>query len=88
MDNDRVFSLCALTLVAAVASLLTASIATGIAALPEAGGFLGHLALSLGFRAAYKSFGGFDWIYRAAELAGMITPDPALPPDIAAGAIG
>ena len=40
-----------------VGSSITASVISGIATLPSMGVFLEHLALSVGFRAAYKSFG-------------------------------
>ena len=35
----------------------------GVASLPTFGVFLEHLLLSLLFRAAYKSIGGFDWVF-------------------------
>ncbi|MCP5058940.1 MAG: hypothetical protein GY937_19735 [bacterium] len=56
MNNDRVFSIYAATLIAGAASLVTASVMAGYAAVPGLIGFLSHWALSLGFRAAYKSF--------------------------------
>ena len=71
MDNDRAFTLYALTLIAIIGSVITASVASGIATLPTAGVFLEHLALSLGFRTAYKSFGGFDWVYEWADTLGL-----------------
>ncbi len=86
MDNDRIFTLYAFTLIAGVASIITASIAAGVASVPSAAGFLEHLAMSLTFRAAYKSFGGFDWVYRVAELAGMITRETAMSPQLPAEA--
>ena len=62
MDNDRVFAAYSLILIAGVASVITASVLAGVATLPTVGVFLEHILLSLLFRAAYKSIGGFDWI--------------------------
>jgi hypothetical protein len=50
-----------LILVAAVGSLLTASVAAGIALAPSPLVFLEHVALGLAIRAAYKSIGGWNW---------------------------
>jgi hypothetical protein len=62
LDNDRVFAAYVVILFPGFASLITASIVTGIASVPSPVSFLEHLALSLGFRAAYKSLnGGFSW---------------------------
>ena len=79
MDNDRAFTVYALTLVGIIGSVITASVMTGIATLPTAGVFLEHLALSLGFRTAYKSFGGFDWVYEWADTLGLYEHRTALP---------
>ena len=80
MDNDKAFTLYALVLTAGVASVITASVMTGITTLPTPTMFLEHLALSLGFRAAYKSIGGFDvsdWTFQGAdEAAAEATPAP------------
>jgi hypothetical protein len=77
VDNDKAFGLYALALVTGIASVITASLMAGYATLPTAGVFIEHVALSLTFRAAYKSFGGFEWAYQAAEFAGVITADAA-----------
>ena len=61
MDNDKVFALYATILAGGVASIITASVMAGIAAVPGPVALLEHIALSFGFRAAYKSFGGWDW---------------------------
>ena len=61
MGNDKVFAAFAVIIFAGVASVITASIVTGIAAVPSPVSFLEHLALSFGFRAAYKSLGGMSW---------------------------
>ena len=71
MDNDRAFTVYALTLIAIIGTVITASVVSGITTLPSAGVFLEHLALSAGFRAAYKSFGGFDWLYELADAIGL-----------------
>ncbi len=87
MDNDKIFAAYAVTLVAGVTSVISASVMAGLAALPSLGVFVEHLALSLAFRGAYKSFAGFDWVYVAALNVGLITaPDVAPEPGIMAGA--
>ena len=73
MDNDRVFMIYALALIAGVTSCITACVVAGVATLPSLGMFVEHLALSLAFRGAYKSFGGFDWIYSVGRAFGFIT---------------
>ena len=73
MGNDRAFHYYALFLVAGVASVITASVMAGLATLPTPLVFAEHLALSLLFRASYKSFGGFDWITGGDELVEIPT---------------
>jgi hypothetical protein len=58
VDNDKVFAAWALALFASVASVLTATVVTGIATLPSPMVFAEHLAMAFGVRAAYKSFAG------------------------------
>ena len=41
---------------------ITASVMAGVATLPTFFVFVEHIVLSLLFRAAYKSIGGFDWV--------------------------
>jgi hypothetical protein len=79
MSNDRIFAAYALILVAGVASVITASVTAGIAAVPSAGVFLEHVALSFGFRAAYKSLGGFEWVEDLAVFTGWVTPADEAP---------
>ena len=86
VDNDKLFSLYALTLVAGVASVITASVMAGVAALPTLGVFLEHLALSLAFRGAYKSFGGFEWIHTVGQAVGFITAEAGVAEPEAHGA--
>ena len=62
MSNDRAFAIYALIVISGVASVITASVMAGIATLPTPLVFAEHIALSLAFRAAYKSIGGFDWM--------------------------
>jgi hypothetical protein len=78
MHNDKLFTAYALVLIAGVASVLTASVVAGVAALPTPLGFVEHLAMSLLFRAAYKSIGGFDWPIWAGPTA-EIFGEHALP---------
>jgi hypothetical protein len=58
VENDKLFSLYAFTLLAGVASVATSSIMAGFASLPSLGVFVEHMALSLTVRGAYHSFGG------------------------------
>ena len=61
MDNDKVFTAYALTLIAGVAAVLAFVVTSGIAVLPSPTMYLEHLVLGIMTRAAYKGFGGFDW---------------------------
>lgn len=71
MASDRVFTLYALTLTAIITSVIASCVTSGVATLPSAGVFLKHLALSFGFRAAYKSLGGVEWAYELADALGL-----------------
>lgn len=90
MDNDKVFTGFALGLIALVASAITASVMAGFATLPSLVVFLEHLAMSLLFRAAYKSFGGFDWadwsVAGAASGEATAASEPMFEPGIAGNA--
>jgi hypothetical protein len=78
VDNDKVFAAWALTLVASVACVLTASVVSGIAALPAPLVFAEHLLMAFTVRAAYKSFGGVTWpLWLAELLAREATEAPA-----------
>lgn len=85
MSNDRAFAAYGLILIAGVASVITASVMAGVATLPSAFVFLEHLALSLLFRTAYKSFGGFDWLLPERAVGATVTP---LEADVAVEAEG
>ena len=61
LDDDHAFAAYALILTALIASVITATIATGVTQLPSPASFFEHLALSFLIRAGYKGFGGFDW---------------------------
>jgi hypothetical protein len=63
VNNDKVFAAYAVILVGGIASVLTASVIAGVTTLPTFALFLEHVVLSLLFRAAYKSIGGFDWVF-------------------------
>ena len=58
MDSDNRFTLYALILISAVASVISASVMSGIATVPAPIFVAEHLGLGLLFRASYKSFGG------------------------------
>jgi len=80
MNNDRVFSFYAATLIAGVLSVVTASVMAGYAAVPGVIGFVSHWILSLGFRAAYNSldvnFNVIPFVHApmAVEAAGAAAP--------------
>ena len=61
MDTNKLFTVYALILLAGIASVLTASVLSGITTLPSPLVFLEHVALGLSIRASYKSFGGWSW---------------------------
>lgn len=61
MNDDKIFAAYALTLALGLLAVLGIALSLGIAKPPPAVMFLEHLALGLGVRFAYKSFGGFDW---------------------------
>jgi len=60
MDRDKAFAIYAITLICAVASVITASVMAGFATLPSPMMFVEHVALGLGIRFAYKWVGGVD----------------------------
>ncbi len=61
MSNDRAFMIFAMTLVAGVLSVLTASVMAGMASVPTPVMFAEHLFFTVGFRAAYKALDGPGW---------------------------
>ena len=61
MTNDKAFAAYALFLVTALLIVIGGLLASGIAQAPAPLVFAEHIALGLGMRAAYKSFGGWDW---------------------------
>jgi len=61
LHNDKAFAAYALTLIVGLFIVLGCALALGAAKPPPALMFLEHLAMGLGVRWAYKSFGGFDW---------------------------
>jgi len=77
MDNDKVFTVYALTLIAGVLSVISASVMAGVATLPTPLNFVEHLALSFGFRAAYKSLAGPGWWQAPTQLSEVL---PAMEP--------
>lgn len=60
MNRDKAFAIYAITLICAVASVITASVMAGFATLPSPLMFVEHVALGLGIRFAYKWVGGID----------------------------
>lgn len=75
MNNDKAFAICTVTLIAAVLSVLTASVMSGFASLPTPLAFVEHLFFTVGFRAAYHSLEGPGWAFppaRSEEPAGSM----------------
>jgi hypothetical protein len=61
VQNDKAFAVAATVLFAGLASVLTASVLVGFAALPAPLVFLEHVAMGLAMRASYKFIGGWNW---------------------------
>ncbi|MGH0033783.1 MAG: hypothetical protein ACQGVK_02005 [Myxococcota bacterium] len=61
MSNDKVFAIATIGLVAAVLSVITASVVAGVASVPGPLVFAEHLFFTVGFRTAYKSLDGPGW---------------------------
>jgi len=55
MQNDRTFTIYAAMLIGGVGLLIASVVMAGVTVWPTPLAFLEHLALGLGFRAAYKS---------------------------------
>ena len=72
MQNDKAFTIFAVALVAGVLSVITASVTAGIATMPTLFTFVEHLALSLTFRWAYKSFDMRPLLPFGTESAGSV----------------
>ena len=77
MDSDNRFTLYALILISAVASVISASVMSGIATVPAPIFVAEHLGLGLLFRASYKSFGGIEWPFESAGEDGRVEPGAA-----------
>jgi hypothetical protein len=90
LDNDKAFTLYAAILIGSILSVLTASVLAGVAALPTPLVFAEHLAMSLIFRAAYKSLAGPGWYRLPTELSEVLpaveVPAPAAEHGVAAKA--
>jgi hypothetical protein len=80
MNSDKAFAIYAFTLVGAVASLLTTTVASGVASLPSAAFILEHVALALAIRTSYKCFGGANPVVDFLEYTGWRTAREATAP--------
>ena len=78
MSNDKHFAIYALILIAGVTSVLAASVTKGVTAAPPPLMFLEHLALGLGFRAAYKAFAGWDNVDWPWQRDAVTVPAPTV----------
>ena len=77
MDNDKIFAAYAAFLTAGTITVITAAVLSGGGSFPPMAYILEHLALSLLFRSAYKSFDGSNWIVSALTFADLIGKDEA-----------
>ena len=79
MASDKAFGIYAVAMIGMVASVITASVMAGFATFPSLLVFLEHIALSLLFRAAYKSLDGPYGLFskRVEEGASVETLVPA-----------
>jgi len=88
LDSDNRFTLYAVILISAVASVISASVMSGFATVPAPLFVAEHLGLGLLFRASYKSFGGIEWPFESADAdrveAGEPTAGDGLTADAAA----
>ena len=87
MDDDKAFVAYTLILTAAVGGLLAALMAVGVATIPHPETFASHAMMSLGIRAAYKAFGGWDVTEWDLSLNGGRKPVAAVPA-VPRGALG
>ena len=76
-EQDKNFARYAFLLIGGIAVVLTYLVSSGIAGMPDSGFLVKEAALGLGFRAAYKSLDGSNWIRDALEYTGMITAEAA-----------
>jgi hypothetical protein len=82
LDRNKAFAIYALTLIAGLASVITASLIAGFATLPSPMMFVEHVALGLGIRAAYKYIGGADvsdWTFTGEPIPAAVEAADALP---------
>jgi hypothetical protein len=84
LDNDRVFAVYVAVVIGGVCALWTALTVAGFPTMPPLPTFLEHVALGLGFRAAYKSIGGWNWadwsVFGDAASEAPATAGLAVPP--------
>ena len=85
--NDKAFAIFAISLVAAIGSLFTLAVATGIASVPPIAFIVEHVALALGIRTAYKTLDGSNPIVDFLEFYGWKSAEQTgLPSDAMASA--
>lgn len=83
--NDKAFAIYALALVAAVGTLFSVAVATGIASVPPIAFIVEHVALGLAIRTAYKSFDGSNPIVDFLEFYGWKSAEGTAVPSDALG---
>jgi hypothetical protein len=79
LDSDNRFTLYAVILISAVASVISASVMAGFATVPAPLFLAEHLGLGLLFRASYKSFGGIEWPFASASAIADARTEPGEP---------
>ena len=72
MNSDKLFAAYSITLMAAIATVITGLMLGGMDRLPPMAFVVEHLSLSLLFRSAYHSLDGSNWILSALQWGGLI----------------
>ncbi len=75
MENDKAFAWYAAFIAAGTITVVTAAVVTQGGSFPPMAFLVEHLALSLLFRSAYKSFDGSNWVRSALTFADLIGRD-------------
>jgi len=75
VDNDKAFATYAAFITAGTITVITWAVLSNGQSFPPMAYIIEHLALSLLFRSAYKSFDGSNWIVSALTFADMIGDD-------------
>jgi hypothetical protein len=80
MDNQKVFTIFAITMIAGTATVITAAVTLQGGSFPPVIYLIEHVVLSLLLRSAYKSFDGTNWLARGMDLIGLTVQEVAAEP--------